>query len=152
MSARERAPERRDRADSGEATAESPASKAPASRPPRPLLHPGLAFVSAGVCAASAGYLAATAAAFRAAFVSMGVELPWVTAAVSGNPVAVPAGLVVAGAAALALGGWRVADTPAHELLRPLVHGFALVAGLAACLCTTANILVFFTIQRSLQD
>lgn len=149
MSTQERSGERR-RDDTS--TEEAPAAKAPAARPPRPLLHPGLAFVSAGVCAASAGYLAATAAAFRAAFVSLGVELPWVTAAVSGNPVAVPAGLVIAGAAALALGGWRLADTPAREPLRPLVHGLALVAGLAACLCSTANILVFFTIQRALQD
>ncbi len=147
---RERREERREARARPEAEAAEERAVAKAASPPAPLLDPWLAFVGAGMAAAAAGYVAASASTFRDVFSSMGVELPWITAVVLENPTAIPAALVTAGAALLALGGVRRA-TPAGVDVLGVTRLLAAGVGATALGCVAANALVFHALQKALQ-
>lgn len=149
MSTQERAPERR---REGEAEAAIPAQKPAAPTAPSPVLPPAGAFVTAGVCSAATGYLATTGAAFREMYASLGVELPWMTSLVMEQRVALLVGLLVCAAGLLGLGALRLPPSGAARTARTLASAAAVAACGLAALCIGANVLVFVTIQKALQD
>lgn len=150
MSTQERAPERPRPEAQAEAT--TPAIKPAAPAVPVAVLPPAAAFVTAGVCSTAAGYLATTVNAFVEMHASLGVELPWLTSFVTAHREALPVSFVIFAGALLALGGWRRLPSEATTTARALAGAAALAAGAFATSCVTANVLVFYAIQRALQD
>jgi type II secretory pathway component PulF len=125
--------------------------KPTSARPSAPLVHPALAFLTAGACSAAAGYLSTTAERFRAAFETMGVELPWITQVVMDNTIALPIALLLISAAILGLAGRPIARSELTDALRKALQAAAVLVGVAAGGLVWANVLAFETLQRALQ-
>jgi hypothetical protein len=111
-----------------------------------------LASVCAALCFVSAGYMGTTGGTWKEIYELMGVTLPWIQQFVLENPVALPLSLVAIGIASLSMTRVRVRSEAVNQSLSAVCTLAAIAAALSACMFVYANVLVFQSMQKALQQ